>query len=152
MHPVRKQRLIAVVAVIIGVGIASALIFVALGENMNHFYMPEDITAGKAQPGQKLRVGGLVKNGSVQRSNQNLEVSFVLVGDMEMTGPEVTVVYDGILPDLFREGQGIIAIGQLDSANTVIAHEVLAKHDETYMPAEVKAAIEEAGHPAAKNY
>jgi len=152
MHPVRKQRLIAVLAIVIGVGIASALTFIALGENMNHFYMPADIDQGKAEVGQKLRVGGLVKEGSVRRSDESLAVSFVLVGDLTMAGPEVTVKYEGILPDLFREGQGIIAIGELDESGQVFADEVLAKHDETYMPAEVKAAIEAAGHPADKAY
>ena len=143
MHPVRKQRLIAVLAIVIGVGIAATFIFIALGENMDHFYMPADIKAGKAEVGQKLRAGGLVKAGSVERSETSLLVTFVLTDNTD----EVTVQFEGILPDLFREGQGIIAIGRLGENSIVIAEEVLAKHDENYMPPEIQEAIEAAGHP-----
>lgn len=147
MHPVRKQRLIAVLAVVFGVAVAVSLVFLALGENLDHFYSPSDLAEGKAQPGQKIRVGGLVVDGSVSRNNESLKVNF----DITDTAEQITVEFEGILPDLFREGQGIIAIGRLTNGGVVVAEQVLAKHDETYMPPEVKESIERAGHPGGKS-
>lgn len=146
MHPVRKQRLIAVLAIVFGVAIAVSLVFLALGENLDHFYSPSDLAEGKAHPGQKIRVGGLVVDGSVNRNSDSLKVNFVITD----TAKKTTVEYEGILPDLFKEGQGIIAIGRLTNEGIVVADQVLAKHDEKYMPPEVKESIERAGHPAGK--
>jgi len=137
MNPRRKQRL-AVVG-IIGLLVASAigLMLFALNDSIDLFYTPSEIINGKngqkPQVGQRLRIGGMVVPGTVNRDKDSLAVQFDLID----TGPVVTVTYSGILPDLFREGQGIVATGVLTSANTIEAHEVLAKHDEEYMPPEL---------------
>ena len=145
MHPVRKKRLIIVLLIVAGVSLEAYLIFVALGENLNHFYTPSQIAAGDMKPGQKIRVGGLVVEGSVSREKgDGLVVSFELTDNKEGV---VEVQYQGILPDLFREGQGIVSTGTFSEDGVVIADEVLAKHDENYMPPEMMEAIKEAGHP-----
>ncbi len=144
MRPVRKRRLQLVVLLIAGVGIASALVLYALRQNINLFFTPTQIVAGEVPAGRTIRAGGLVVEGSVERKGTGLDVAFVLTD----TAEEVAVTYTGILPDLFREGQGIIAIGELDGLGIIRARQVLAKHDETYMPPEVQKAIEAAGHPA----
>ena len=137
MNPRRKQRL-AVVG-IIGFLIVSAigLMLYALNDSIDLFYTPSEIIEGKngqkPQVGQRLRIGGMVVPGSVKRDQESLAVSFDLVD----TGPKVTVTYNGILPDLFREGQGIVATGILTDADAIKAQEVLAKHDEEYMPPEL---------------
>lgn len=137
MNPRRKQRL-AVVG-IIGFLIVSAigLMLYALNDSIDLFYTPSEIIEGKngqkPQVGQRLRIGGMVVPGSVKRDQESLAVSFDLVD----TGPTVTVTYTGILPDLFREGQGIVATGVLTGASSIKAQEVLAKHDEEYMPPEL---------------
>jgi cytochrome c-type biogenesis protein CcmE len=131
MNPRRKQRL-AVVG-IVGLLIASAigLMLYALNDSIDLFYTPSEIIEGKQ--GQMPRIGGMVVPGSVSRDSKSLAVSFDLID----TGPIVTVTYTGILPDLFREGQGIVATGVLTSATEITAQEVLAKHDEEYMPPEL---------------
>jgi cytochrome c-type biogenesis protein CcmE len=137
MNPRRKQRL-AVVG-IVGLLIASAigLMLYALNDSIDLFYTPSEIIEGKQgqmpHVGQRLRIGGMVVPGSVSRDSKSLAVSFDLID----TGPTVTVTYTGILPDLFREGQGIVATGVLTSATEITAQEVLAKHDEEYMPPEL---------------
>lgn len=139
MNPRRKQRLITV-GVIGGmvIGAVSLMLF-ALNDNIDLFYTPSEIIDGKGQAavkpqiGQRLRIGGMVVEGSVQRNQDTLAVEFDLVD----TGPIVTVSYIGILPDLFREGQGIVATGVLQENNLIVADEVLAKHDEEYMPPEL---------------
>ena len=137
MNPRRKQRL-AVVG-IVGLLIASAigLMLYALNDSIDLFYTPSEIIEGKQghmpHVGQRLRIGGMVVPGSVSRDSKSLAVSFDLID----TGPIVTVTYTGILPDLFREGQGIVATGVLTSATEITAQEVLAKHDEEYMPPEL---------------
>lgn len=141
MNPVRKQRLIIVIMIVAGAAIATAFITYALRQNMNVFYTPSQITAGEAKPGQTIRVGGLVVVGSVIKAKEGLGVSFDLTDNVSL----VTVHFDGILPDLFREGQGILARGKLNVSNEVVALEVLAKHDENYMSPEVKAALEASG-------
>ena len=146
MNPVRKQRLLVVLAVLIGLGIACGLMFYALRQNINLFYTPQQIASGEAPLDAQMRVGGLVEEGSVVRDQQTLDVQFVLTDGKG----SFTVHYQGILPDLFREGQGIVANGTLISTNRFEAEEVLAKHDETYMPPEVQDALEKAGHPGAK--
>ena len=145
MNPVRKQRLLVVLAVLIGLGIACGLMFYALRQNINLFYTLQQIAAGEAPLDAQMRVGGLVEPGTVIRNPETLDVTFGLTDGKG----RFTVHYQGILPDLFREGQGIVANGTLVSRTRFEAEEVLAKHDETYMPPEVQDALEKAGHPGA---
>lgn len=143
MNKKRKNILIAVVSLVIGIGIAAALALKAFESNLLYFYSPYQVAAGEAPPNRSFRVGGLVTPGSVKRDPDSLKVQFVLTDTLK----EVTVSYDGILPDLFREGQGIVANGKLDANGVFQAAQVLAKHDENYMPPEVAAALEQAGVP-----
>lgn len=145
MRPVRKKRLQLVIFLVIGAAIVIGLVLFALRQNINLFFTPKQIAAGEAPIGQQIRAGGLVVDGSVARATDSLYVEFVITDTVD----QVRVAYDGILPDLFREGQGIIAIGRLDEGGVVQASEVLAKHDENYMSPEIQKAIEEAGHPGA---
>lgn len=138
MRTHRKRRLSMVLALLVGVGVAVALILMALSENINHFYDPTQVVGGEAPQNHTFRIGGMVVDGSVQRDEGSLKVRFDLTDYRE----QVTVSYEGILPDLFREGQGIVAIGKL-SDNVFVAEEVLAKHDENYMPAEVKQSLKQ---------
>lgn len=137
MNPRRKQRLAVIGAVGLLVAGAIGLMLYALNDSIDLFYTPSEIVEGKdgqrPQVGQRLRIGGMVVPGTVSRDSESLAVSFDLVD----TGPAVTVTYSGILPDLFREGQGIVATGVLVTENTIKAQEVLAKHDEEYMPPEL---------------
>jgi cytochrome c-type biogenesis protein CcmE len=142
MHPVRKQRLYLVLFVVLFSSAAIGLVVYALSGNINLFYPPAEIAAGNAPVGQPIRVGGMVVDGSVQRSDTSLEVRFELT-DYEATVP---VVYVGILPDLFGEGQGAVASGMLNDEGVLQASEVLAKHDENYMPPEVADALEKSGY------
>ncbi len=150
MNPRRKQRLFAVSAVLVLLGGAVGGIMYAMSENVDLFYTPSQLVNGlgddKEKPvvGQRLRIGGMVVKGSVKRDEHSLKVSFDLVD----TGPVVTVHYEGILPDLFREGQGIVAQGTLVDATTIHATEVLAKHDENYMPPDLKEAMKDIKHVA----
>ncbi|MDF1724932.1 MAG: cytochrome c maturation protein CcmE [Alcanivorax sp.] len=146
MNAVRKQRLILVISILVGLAIACGLMFYALRQNINLFFTPQQVMAGEAPLDTQMRVGGLVEEGSVVRDQETLDVQFVLTDGKG----SFTVHYQGILPDLFREGQGIVANGTLISTNRFEAEEVLAKHDETYMPPEVQDALEKAGHPGAK--
>jgi cytochrome c-type biogenesis protein CcmE len=136
----RRQRLLAVALIVAGAGSAAALGLFAFKENVLYFYSPTQLADGEAPGDRRIRVGGMVTEGSVEREPGELEVRFVLTD----TANEVTVAYDGILPDLFREGQGIIVHGNLSADGTFIADEVLAKHDESYMPPEVAASMEAA--------
>ena len=145
MRPVRKKRLQLVVLLIFGAAVVIGLVLFALRQNINLFFTPSQIARGEAPVGQQIRAGGLVVEGSVERASDSLYVEFVITD----TAEQVTVAFDGILPDLFREGQGIIAIGRMDESGLVQASEVLAKHDETYMSPEIQKAIEDAGHPGA---
>ena len=142
MNPIRKKRLLIVAFLAIGLSIVVALAMYALSENINLFYNPTQIANGEAPVGPKIRAGGMVKDGSVGRDEGSLAVKFVLT-DFQS---EVGVEYTGILPDLFREGQGIVALGRLNEERVLIAEEVLAKHDENYMPPEVAEALEKSGH------
>ncbi|MED5387307.1 MAG: cytochrome c maturation protein CcmE [Pseudomonadota bacterium] len=146
MNAVRKQRLILVISILVGLAVACGLMFYALRQNINLFFTPQQVMAGEAPLETQMRVGGLVETGSVVRDQETLDVQFVLTDGKG----RFTVHYQGILPDLFREGQGIVANGTLVSPNRFEAEEVLAKHDETYMPPEVQDALEKAGHPGAK--
>jgi len=138
MTPRRRQRLLAVAVIVVGVSAATAFALRAFQENLLYFYSPSQIAAGEAPADRMFRIGGLVTTGSVEREEGELDVRFVLT-DMKESIP---VFYSGILPDLFREGQGIIAHGTLDTNGVFRADEVLAKHDENYMPPEVKKALE----------
>ncbi|MBI4694047.1 MAG: cytochrome c maturation protein CcmE [Gammaproteobacteria bacterium] len=133
----RQRRLWAVVLVLIGMGIATALILTAFNKNLMYFYSPSQISAGEAPQERPFRVGGLVVRGSVKRAPNSLAVHFTLTDTIK----NVDVTFDGILPDLFREGQGIVANGKLGGDGVFVASEVLAKHDENYMPPEVAAAL-----------
>lgn len=133
MTPKRKKRLYLVVLVVLGIGVATALAINAFEENLMFFYSPSEVIAGEAPADHPIRMGGLVKAGSLQRQPDGLTVQFDLT-DLEKT---VTVQYTGILPDLFREGQGIVSKGRLRTDGVFVADEVLAKHDEKYMPPEV---------------
>lgn len=145
LTPRRKKTLLILVAVVIGIGIAVGLALYALRQNINLFYTPTQLVEHQAPEDQRIQVGGLVMQGSLQRAPDSLAVRFTIT-DLKN---QVDVVYTGILPDLFREGQGIVANGRFEKG-VVVADEVLAKHDEKYMPPQVKHAIEEAGHPAGK--
>lgn len=142
MNPKRKQKLIIILGGFVALGLATGLMTYAMRENINLFYTPSQVVAGEAPMEKRIRVGGLVVVGSLVRG-EGLEVTFDITDKAEA----IKVRYDGILPDLFREGQGIIANGRLVDKNLVQAEEVLAKHDENYMPPEVQHAIEQAGHP-----
>jgi cytochrome c-type biogenesis protein CcmE len=142
MHPVRKQRLILVLFVVVFSSVAIGLVAYALRGNINLFFPPAEVAAGKAPVGQPIRVGGMVAEGSVQRSDDSLLVRFDIT-DFQAT---VGVEYEGILPDLFDEGQGAVASGVLNKAGVLQATEVLAKHDENYMPPEVAEALEQSGY------
>jgi len=142
MTPTRKRRLIGVLVIIIGVGIAAIVAMQALNENMLFFISPTDVEEQNLPAGKRFRLGGLVAAGSVARASDSLAVAFVVTDGAK----SVDVRFDGILPDLFREGQGIIAIGELSPDGHFEASDVLAKHDENYMPPEVADALEKAGH------
>jgi len=140
--PTRKRRLIAVLLILAGVGVASTIAFYSLQENLLYFQSPSELAQQPMPAGRQFRLGGLVKPGSVERQGEGLTTQFVVTDGPE----EVTVEYVGTLPDLFREGQGVIARGALDDSGLFAASEVLAKHDENYMPPEVADALEESGH------
>ena len=154
MNPRRQKRLMAVSAILLVLGGAIGLMLYALSQNIDLFYTPSEIIDGKAgqipDVGQRLRIGGMVVPGTVNRDQETLAVSFDLVD----IGPAVTVSYQGILPDLFREGQGIVATGVLTTNNHIDAHEVLAKHDEEYMPPELAEKMKGIKHvkPEQANY
>lgn len=136
----RQQRMLAVSALVLGVGAAAALGFTAFKKNMMYFQTPSDLVAGKAPVGAKVRLGGLVVKGSVKRG-ENLDVGFTLA-DCSKT---VAVRFAGILPDLFREGQGIVATGAMAADGVFVADEVLAKHDENYMSPDLAKSLKEQG-------
>lgn len=143
MTPTRKKRLTLVGLIVLGVGAATVVAVTALQDNMLFFVSPTDVHARVAPADRPIRLGGLVVANSVRRDPDSLAVTF----DVTDGNHNVTVTFNGILPDLFREGQGVIAHGRLDETGMFHAHEVLARHDETYMPPEVMRALEEAGHP-----
>lgn len=143
MNPRRKKRLTIISIIFVGFAAVVGLVLYSLSQNINLFYTPHEIIGGKEDTGlkpvvgQRLRIGGMVKEGSVVKNNQNLAVSFVVFDNTH----EVTVTYEGLLPDLFREGQGIVANGVLAQDNIVVATEVLAKHDENYIAPEIADAM-----------
>jgi cytochrome c-type biogenesis protein CcmE len=133
----RSRRKVLVIAILFGVAIAAVLGLTAFQENLLYFYSPAQIAAGEAPDNHSFRVGGLVVTGSVKRKPDSLQVQFDLTDNTET----MTVEYTGILPDLFREGQGIVAMGSLQAGGLFVADEVLAKHDENYMPPEVEGSL-----------
>ena len=133
MHPARRQRLGVVLIVVFFSSLAIGLVMYAMRGNINLFYPPSEVIAGIAPQGKVIRIGGMVEEKSVQRSTDSLKVKFVIT-DFQAS---VEVIYDGILPDLFGEGQGVVVLGVLGSDGRFIANEVLAKHDENYMPPEI---------------
>jgi cytochrome c-type biogenesis protein CcmE len=140
MHPKRKKRLYLIVLMVAGIGVGIALALNAFNDNLMFFYSPSEVVEGQAPADHPIRIGGLVTTGSVQRQADGLTVHFDITDNAET----VTVEYTGILPDLFREGQGIVARGKLDTGGVFVAEEVLAKHDENYMPPEVADALKTA--------
>ncbi|HET9485271.1 MAG TPA: cytochrome c maturation protein CcmE [Xanthomonadales bacterium] len=137
MNPIRKRRIWIVSLIVVAVSAATALALAALNQNLQHFYSPSDVVAGMAPAPRSFRLGGLVEEGSVARSGDSLKVRFVVTDRFKTTPVE----YEGILPDLFREGQSVVATGAMRDDGTFAAREVLAKHDENYMPKEVADAI-----------
>jgi cytochrome c-type biogenesis protein CcmE len=125
--------MVAVAAIVIGVGAATAVALQAFQENIMYFYSPSQVTAGEAPAERSFRLGGLVTGGSLQRTPGSIEINFTVTDNAET----IPVKYSGLLPDLFREGQGVIAHGKLSNDGVFMADEVLAKHDENYMPPEV---------------
>jgi cytochrome c-type biogenesis protein CcmE len=139
MNPTRKRRLTIVLSILAAAAIAAVLVVLALQNNMNYLLTPSQVQSGEATSYKTFRLGGMVKAGSIQRSNDSLKVTFTVVD----AGGAMPVEYIGILPDLFRDNQSVIATGHMASAH-FIATEVLAKHDETYMPKELKDAMAKA--------
>jgi len=133
MKPIRKQRLYLILLMLAGVALAATFALKAFNENLMYFFSTTDVVEGKAPKNNLFRLGGMVVKGSVNRPDNGLAVNFKLTD----FNKEVLVEYTGILPDLFREGQGIVAKGRLNKQGVFVAEEVLAKHDENYMPPEV---------------
>lgn len=141
MKPHRQKRLGIILFIAVGLSIAVGLTLFALGQNINMFYTPTQVAGGEVDAGVQFRIGGMVKAGTIQEDQSSLRVQFVTTD----YSSDVPVVYEGILPDLFREGQGVVAEGQIDAEGVFLASKVLAKHDENYMSPEVKAALDAAG-------
>ncbi|MBI1205668.1 MAG: cytochrome c maturation protein CcmE [Azospirillum sp.] len=138
----KRRRLYMLVLALLGLGTATALVLTAFQDNLVFFYSPTDLLS-RPTGERSLRLGGLVEQGSVRKLPDGVTTAFA-VTDMANT---VKVVYKGLLPDLFREGQGVVAEGRLGGDGVFVAREVLAKHDENYMPPEVADALKRAGHP-----
>lgn len=150
MTPRRKSRLVMVLFVLLGLSVILALVLYALRQNIDLFYTPTEVIYGKhndasTKPvvGQRIRIGGMVVEGTVERDPKSLKVRF----DLKDIGPSVTVEYEGILPDLFREGQGIVTQGVLKTPTLLVATEVLAKHDENYVPPELDEQLQKVHKP-----
>ncbi len=137
MKPIRRQRLILIGLMLAGMGLAVAFALKSFNENLMYFFSTTEVVEGKAPENALFRIGGMVVDGSVDRPAESLLVRFKLTD----FNKEVTVEYTGILPDLFREGQGIVAKGRLSENGVFVAEEVLAKHDENYMPPEVAGSL-----------
>ena len=150
MNPRRKSRLSIIILVLAGVVIATTLVLYALRQNIDLFYTPSEVVYGKEdkadlkpEVGQRIRVGGVVVAGTVERDPKSLKVRF----DLNDIGPSISVEYEGILPDLFREGQGIVAQGILKEPTLLVASEVLAKHDENYVPPDLEKQMQKVHKP-----
>lgn len=138
MSPTQTKRMLLVLLLVTGVSVGVGLILFALSNNVNLFYTPSEVKAGTVPTEHAIRVGGMIEAGSVTRG-EGLSVSFVVTDFAE----NLTIEYNGILPDLFKEGQGIVAQGTLQDNHLFKATQILAKHDENYMPPEVKASLKE---------
>ena len=141
MSPKKQRRLAFAVALVFAGACGAALVVAALRDNVLFFYSPTDLAERPVPAGQTFRIGGLVETGSVVRDSATSQVRFVVTDGKS----SVPVPYSGMLPDLFREGQGVVALGTREADGTFAAHEVLAKHDEKYMPPEVVDALKRAG-------
>jgi len=137
----RQRRMVLVAGIVVGVGIAGALALQAFRQNVMFYFDPTQVESGQVKPGQRFRLGGMVVKGSVQRTPGSLDVRFA-VTDFRHSVP---VQYSNVLPDLFKEGAGVVAHGRLNAAGVFVADEVLAKHDEKYMPPEVARSLKQAG-------
>lgn len=137
MTPIRKKRILLITLMVTGVSIATGFALKAFNENLMFFFSVTDVVNGKAPSNKDFRLGGMVVNGSVKREDGSLAVMFDLTDNEKV----ISVYYNGILPDLFREGQGIISKGKIRADGVFEADEVLAKHDENYMPPEVAASM-----------
>ena len=133
MHPLRKQRLYVVLSILFGTAMAAFLVFKGLSENINLFYSPSDLKKEKISVDNQIRVGGMVKKDSINKESNSLRITFVITDFEE----DLLITYEGILPDLFSEEAGIVAKGKINEQGIFVANEVLAKHDENYMPPEV---------------
>lgn len=142
MNLKQKKRLVAIVSVIILLSAATGLILYALKQNINLFYTPTELLQAHVDSKQHIRLGGYVKNNSIRFDAKGLSVSFVVTDRVK----EMTVHYQGVLPNLFREGQAIVATGILHNHNELLAHEILAKHDEKYMPQSLKRSLKKDGN------
>ncbi len=140
MHPKRRQRLSYLLIILLGLSVTIALVLYALRQNINVYYTPSQILQGQAPKNHTFRLGGLVKQGSVIHAKTGLEVGFIVTDLVH----NIKVSYNGILPDLFRDGQGVVVQGQLTTQGEFLATQVLAKHDENYMPPIVKDALAQA--------
>ena len=143
----RQRRMTLVAVIVVGVSIAGALALRAFRENVMFYFDPSKVAAGQVKQGQHFRLGGMVVKGSVQRQSGSLDVKFTVTDFAH----NVPVTYDKVLPDLFKEGAGVVALGRLDGHGTFVADEVLAKHDEKYMPPEVARSLKQGQAAAAAN-
>lgn len=141
MHPLRKQRLMVVIFIVVFSSLAVGLMAYALRENINLFYPPSKIVAGDVPHNTRIRAGGCVKPGSVQRAADSLQIQFVITDG----SADVKVHFDGILPDLFAEGEAAVINGVVTESGEIKASEVLAKHDENYIPPEVAETMKDKG-------
>lgn len=139
MKPQRRNRLLLLLGLLAGVGLALTFVLKALNSNINLFYTPVQVIDGEVPIGARVRAGGMVEVGSIRRSEGSLEVAFTV---SDLAGAAFEIRYIGILPDLFREGQGVVATGALSQDGVFFAEEILAKHDEKYMPPEVAMALD----------
>lgn len=138
----KRRRLLMVLIGLAGLGVAAALVLLAFEESIVFFYSPSELAQKQIPPERRFRLGGLVEEGSVSKAEDGLTVRFTITD----LGETVPVVFTGFLPDLFREGQGVVAEGMLDAAGVFVASDVLAKHDESYMPPEVAEALKKQGY------
>jgi cytochrome c-type biogenesis protein CcmE len=139
MKPQRRNRLLLILGLVGGLGLTLTFVLKALNSNINLFYTPVQVIAGEVPMGARVRAGGMVEAGSIRRSDGSLEVAFIV---SDLAGAAFEIRYTGILPDLFREGQGVVATGTLSQDGVFFAEEILAKHDEKYMPPEVAMALD----------
>ncbi len=144
MKPHRKKKLSIILFITAGLSLAVGVTLFALSQNINMFFTPTQVANGEVQVDTQFRIGGMVKENSIERASDSLKVAFVTTDFVS----DVPIHYEGILPDLFREGQGIVAEGRMDGQGVFQASKVLAKHDENYMSPEVKAALDAAGASA----